>query len=94
MSVANGAEDFSDFHDSPITRWEKLSAVSVSHRSSLYSLICFAWLLSISPNAHAERLQFACAPPLTWFSASGRSSEHARDPSDPSAQAAETAESL
>ena len=29
MSVANGAEDSSDFDHSPITRWEKLSAVTV-----------------------------------------------------------------
>src|SRR5712692_226270 len=78
MSVANGAGDSSDFHDSPITRQEKLPAVSVSHQSSLSSLIYFAWLLSILPNEHAEPLQFACAPPLTWFSASCQASERAQ----------------
>src|SRR5579859_784749 len=78
MSVANGVGHSSDFHDSPITRQEKLPAVSVSHQSSLSSLICFAWLHSISPNAHAGPLQFACAPPLTWFSVSYQASEYAQ----------------
>src|SRR5713101_6776542 len=47
------------------------------YTNSSLSLICFAWLLSISPSAHAEPLQFACAPPLTLFSASCQVSEYA-----------------
>src|SRR5882762_7571935 len=74
MSVANGAEG----DDSPITHSEDLSLSPVVTSITVVFLICFAWQLSISPNEHAELLQFACASPLTWFSVSCQASGHAR----------------